>query len=113
MISGQLLTGQCFTGVFQIAGSSRCCNGRRRVLSAPFTHQFFFTLLVSFESLGAAVAATAIEIEKTCARENRGRNFAKNHDFVPVSINSFDFKQAFLLIFWGDLYGRLPGFWGG
>ncbi len=57
--------------------------------------QFFFTLLVSFESLGAAVAATAIEIEKISAPRNRGRNFAKNHDFVPVSINSFDFKQEF------------------
>ena len=94
--SGQLLTGQCLTGVFQIAGSSRCCNGRRRVLSAQFTDQFFFTLLVSFESLGGAVAATAIgKTKKHRTPRNRGRNFAKNHDFVPVSINSFDFKQEF------------------
>ena len=75
--SGQLLTGQCLTGVFQIAGSSRCCNGRRRVLSAQFTDQFFFTLLVSFESLGGAVAATAIEIEKTPCSKKSGSEFCE------------------------------------
>ena len=57
---------------------------------------FFFTLLVSFESLAAAVAATAVEMKKAgVASENRGRNFVKNHDFAPVSIYSFDFKQEF------------------
>ena len=84
-------------------------------------------LLVSFKSLAAAVAATAVDaccqlnlqinfflrywclsnrweeplpqrplkLKKHHALRNRGRNFAKNHDFVPVSINSFDFKQEF------------------
>ena len=54
--------------------------------------KLLFTLLVSFEALGCR---NGHRNEKIRAGGNRGRNFAKNHDFVPVSINSFDFKQEF------------------
>ena len=51
---GQLLTGQVLTGIFQVAGSSRWCNGRWRVLSAQFTVQFIFYGTGVFQVAGSS-----------------------------------------------------------
>ena len=84
-----------------------------RVVSSIYRSIFFLRYWCLSNRWEQPLPQRPLKLKKHQAGENRGRNFAKNHDFVPVSINSFDFKQEFYLIFWGDLYGRLPGFWGG
>ena len=49
-----LLAGQVLTGIFQVAGSSRWCNGRWRVLSAQFTVQFIFDVTGVFRVTGSS-----------------------------------------------------------